>query len=151
MHKIISVGKKHEAMYEQAIIHFEKRTAPFSKIEWVLIPHSSLDNIQARTEESKLILNKLNPSDVVVLLDETGTLMSSPQFAQIIEQSQNHSKHITYILGGAYGVTDELKSRADFVVSFGKMVLPHQLMRVVLLEQIYRAHSILSGSGYHHI
>jgi 23S rRNA (pseudouridine1915-N3)-methyltransferase len=151
MHRVIVVGKKHEAMYGQAIAHFEKRIMPFSKIDWVLIPHSSLEDNQARTEESKLISNKLSPSDVVVLLDETGTQMSSLQFAEVIEQSQNHSKHITYIIGGAYGVTDELKLRADHIVSFGKMVLPHQLMRVVLLEQVYRAHSILSSSSYHHV
>ncbi|MCA9347481.1 23S rRNA (pseudouridine(1915)-N(3))-methyltransferase RlmH [Candidatus Saccharibacteria bacterium] len=71
--------------------------------------------------------------------------------AKELEKAQNQSKNIVFVIGGAYGVDEHIKSRANLNISFGRAVFPHQLVRVMLLEQLYRAHSILAGSGYHHV
>ena len=136
---VICVGKKHESMYEQAVAHFEGRIKPYTKLNFVLLPQSAR------------ILSRISVDDYVVLLDETGLSMTTPELAQKIELAQNSSKNSTFIIGGAYGVDDSIKNRADLVLAFGKSVFPHQLMRVMLLEQIYRAYSILAGSKYHHL
>ncbi len=151
MVSVICVGKKHEAMYEAAIAHFEGRIKPYTKLTFIVLPHSPLDNLKARTEESTRILSRINSEDYVVLLDETGDNLPTAELAQKIELAQNSSRNITFIIGGAYGVDDTVKKRANSIVAFGKAVFPHQLMRVMLLEQIYRAYSILAGSKYHHL
>jgi 23S rRNA (pseudouridine1915-N3)-methyltransferase len=150
MTKIICVGKKHEQIYRGAIEHFEGRIKPYTKLEWNILPSSSFEGDMARTDESARILSGLVKNDFVVLLDETGTNASSPDIAAQIEKAQNSSRRVVFVIGGAYGVDKQLKTRADFCLAFGKAVFPHQLMRVMLLEQIYRAHSILAGSKYHH-
>jgi len=148
---VICLGKKHESMYEQAIAHFEGRLKPYTKLALVLLPHSSLENLEARAEESARIIARISTDEYVVLLDELGQNLTSPELAQKIELAQNSSKNMTFIIGGAYGVDDSIKNRADSIVAFGKAVFPHQLMRVMLLEQVYRAYSILAGSKYHHL
>lgn len=150
MIKILCVGKKHDAIYKDAVAHFEKRLGMYTKFEWVLLPHSSLEGAIARDEESMRIIQKLSQDDYVVLLDETGDLKTSSDLANHIERAQNSARTIICIIGGAYGVNDELKNRANLKVAFGRVVFPHQLMRVLVLEQLYRGHSILAGSGYHH-
>jgi 23S rRNA (pseudouridine1915-N3)-methyltransferase len=150
MIKIICVGKKHDSIYADAIAHFEKRLGVYTKFAWTLLPHSSLEGNTARDEESIRIIQKLSQDDYVILLDETGELITSADLASHIERAQNSSRTITCIIGGAYGVSEELKNRADLKVAFGRVVFPHQLMRVLVLEQLYRSHSILAGSKYHH-
>ena len=150
MLKIICIGKKHEDIYLGSIAHFESRLKPFVKLEWRLLPHSSLEGDYARKEESERILNSTSADEYVILLDETGSSLSSPEIASFIEKAQNSSRNIVIIIGGAYGVDDSVKNRADQILSFGKAVFPHQLMRVMVLEQCYRAYSILAGSKYHH-
>jgi 23S rRNA (pseudouridine1915-N3)-methyltransferase len=151
MTKIICIGKKHEQMYVDALGHFESRIKPFSKLEWLILPHSSLQGREARSEESARILAKFTPSDHVILLDESGKNLTSPEIAVQLEKAQNTAKSIVFVIGGSYGVDDSIKARADACVAFGRAVFPHQLMRVLLLEQIYRGHSINAGSKYHHI
>lgn len=150
MLKIICIGKKHESMYAQAIAHFEKRLSQWHKVNWLILPQSGSEYVQAREDESTRILGKLSPQDFVVLLDETGMNVTSPQLAEHIEKAHNSSKQIICIIGGAYGVNEQLKKRADACVAFGQAVFPHQLVRVMLLEQVYRAYSINAGSSYHH-
>ena len=151
MIKISAVGKKHEAMYEMALTHFEKRLSQWQRIEWIILPPSGNGTDQARSEESSHILHRLNSKDFVILLDEQGQQVTSPQVADHIEKAQVISRQIVCVIGGAFGVDEQLKARADVVVSFGKVVFPHQLIRVMLTEQLYRAYSILAGSGYHHL
>ena len=151
MIKIICVGKKHEAIYEHAIAHFEKRLFQWQKVEWLILSPSGSDGNDARTDESSRITNKLSKDDFVILLDETGKNITSPELAGYNEKAQNSSKQIVCIIGGAYGVDTQLRTRADEIVAFGQVVFPHQLIRVMLLEQLYRAYSINAGSGYHHV
>lgn len=150
MIKIICIGKKHDAIYEHALAHFEKRLSQWQKVDWLILAPSGDSGNTAKDEESKRLLEKTNANDYVVVLDETGKNITSPGLAGYIEKAQNSSRQIVCIIGGSYGVSAQLKARADEVIAFGQAVFPHQLIRVMLLEQLYRAYSINSGSGYHH-
>ncbi len=142
---IISVGKKHDVLLADAIAHYEGRLKHYCKLSWLLIPSSSA------IEETAAILHKLNNDDVVILLDETGKSIANQQLADMIDSAQNQSvKRLVFIIGGAYGVTEELKERANQVISLSSLIFPHQLVRLILLEQLYRSYSILAGSSYHH-
>lgn len=146
---IIAIGKKHEPWAKDGLERYQKRLrAPFD-VEWALLPHSTKQATEARQNESERILARLKPSDYVVLLDETGTNLSSPALSNLLAQQFSHGS-VTIIIGGAYGVSEELRARADFVWSLSKLVFPHQLVRLILAEQLYRAQSIAAGSPYHH-
>ncbi len=147
--RIIAVGKKHEDWIVTGLERYQKRLKKPYDIEWVLIPHSSLSGQQARSEESARILSKLTTGTYTMLLDETGQNIDSPTFASLLE-TQFTRRGVTIIIGGAYGVTPELRTHADFVWSLSKLVFPHQLVRLLLIEQIYRAQEIHHGGKYHH-
>ena len=147
---IIAVGKKHEGWVAEGIERYQKRLrAPFS-VEWVLLPHSSLEGIRARQEESERILTKLKPSDDVILLDERGKQFDSPKLAEVLNEAFTQSRNVVLIIGGAYGVDDTVHSRANSVWSLSPLVFPHQLVRLILVEQLYRAQQISVGGSYHH-
>ena len=147
---ILAIGKKHEDWVADGIERYQKRLrAPFN-VEWVLLPHSRFDGDKARQEESQAILNRLKPSDSVVLLDERGKLLDSPGLTRGLETRVSNSENVVLIIGGAYGVSEELHSRARLVWSLSPLVFPHQLVRLVLMEQLYRAQQISVGSAYHH-
>jgi len=147
---IIAIGKKHENWIEDGLERYEKRLRRPFDVEWVLLPHSSKSGLDARQEESERILTKLGEGDYVMLLDETGRNITSPTLSAQLESQFNRSKRPVLIIGGAYGVDERIKQRADFTWSLSKLVFPHQLVRLILAEQIYRAQSITSGSPYHH-
>jgi len=147
---IITVGKKHESWVSEGIERYQKRLkAPFN-LEWVLLPHSSLEGLSARQEESARILSRLDAYDYVVLLDERGKLLDSPAVSKLLEERLNSSQKIALVIGGAYGVTDEVRTLVGFTWSFSPLVFPHQLVRLLLVEQIYRAQEIARGGSYHH-
>lgn len=146
MLKIIAVGKKTASELVAAIQNYQQRLrAPFT-VEWVLLPYSARSGDVARDEESAAIMKHLTPQTRVILLDERGQLMTSPEFSTALQQGS-----ATLIIGGAYGVNDALRQRADVVVSLSKLVFPHQLVRLILMEQIYRAQAIALHHPYHHI
>lgn len=147
--RIIAIGKKHESWVVDGISRYQERLHKPFDVEWVLLPHSALDGDQARQEESQRILSKLR-DEVVILLDERGKNWSSPELSSTLSGYFNSSKNIVFIIGGAYGVDESIRARADYVWSLSKLVLPHQLVRLVLIEQLYRAQSIASGHPYHH-
>lgn len=147
---IIAIGKKHEDWVQQGIERYQKRLkAPFN-IQWVLLPHSSLQGPEARQEESGRILSRLNAYTYVILLDERGKLVDSPGFSKLLENQLNSSQKIAIIIGGAYGVTQEVRDKVSFTLSFSPQVFPHQLMRLMLVEQLYRAQEIAHNGAYHH-
>ena len=147
---IITVGKKHETWVAEGIERYQKRLkAPFN-IEWVLLPHSSLEGLSARQEESGRILSRLDAYDYIILLDERGKVLDSPTFSKLLEVRLDSSQKIAIVIGGAYGVTDEIRNKAGFIWSFSPLVFPHQLVRLMLVEQIYRAQEIARGGSYHH-
>ena len=148
--RIVAVGKKHEAWLQVGIQRYQKRLKQPFLTEWVLLPHSPADGPSARQEESGRILSRLNTHDYVVLLDERGKLLDSPGLSHTLQAQFNHSRPVTIVIGGAYGVYERVHARADLVWSLSPLVFPHQLVRLVLIEQLYRAQEIAAGNPYHH-
>lgn len=150
MIRILAVGKKHESWVLEGISRYEKRLQAPWNTEWVLIPHSAREGQDARSDESRRILDKLNPGDFVVLLDERGRELDSPTFSGLLQRQFTDARKIVLIIGGAYGVDEIVHQRADFVLSLSPLVFPHQLVRLILAEQLYRAQEIAAGHPYHH-
>lgn len=148
--RIFAVGKKHESWVVEGIERYEKRLkAPFLT-EWVLMAHSTFDSDRAREEESERIISRLPAHAFIVLLDERGKEMDSPTLSRVLKEHLDQSREIILIIGGAYGVSDQLRDRADLVWSLSPLVFPHQLVRLLLIEQLYRAQQIAVGGQYHH-
>lgn len=147
---VVAIGRKHEPWVLDGIQRYSKRLQGPWKIEWVLLPHSAQNGLRARQEESERILYMLKDNDHVVLLDERGKLFDSPALSRALEDGLSYPGRTVFVIGGAYGVDDSLYARANLVWSLSPLVLPHQLVRLVLVEQIYRAQTIASGHPYHH-
>ncbi len=147
---IITVGRKHESWVAEGIERYQKRLKRPFQIEWVFLPHSSKTGLTARQEESRAILSRLNAYDYVILLDEQGKIIDSPGLAKQLLGQLEKSKQVVIVIGGAYGVDDTVHKRADFVWSLSRLVFPHQLVRLALTEQLYRAQEITAGNPYHH-
>ena len=150
MIKIIAVGKKHEAWVREGIERYQQRLrAPFN-VEWVLLPHSTHGADRARQEESEAILSKLTAQDTVLLLDERGIMIDSPALSSQLDAALSRSAQIVLVIGGAYGVSNQLRARASTVWSLSPLVFAHQLVRLLVIEQLYRAQEINRGGKYHH-
>jgi 23S rRNA (pseudouridine1915-N3)-methyltransferase len=149
---IWSVGKSDESYIKEGIVNFSKRIQHYYPFEWQLItPSKSNDPIQIKKDEGISILKILSSNDILILLDEKGKMLSSPGLAKLIQQKANQSAHrIVFLIGGAYGVSDDIKAKAQFTWSLSELVFPHMLVRLILTEQIYRACSILANEKYHH-
>jgi 23S rRNA (pseudouridine1915-N3)-methyltransferase len=148
--RIIAIGKKHEAWVAEGIGRYQKRLKQPFKVEWVILPHSSQPNARAGLEESQHILSRLNASDYVILLDERGNPVDSLELSSLLLKILDTSKDVVIVIGGAYGVDDLVMNRANFIWSLSKLVFPHQLVRLILTEQLYRSQEIASGNPYHH-
>lgn len=147
--KIICVGKKHDRWIIDGISRYERRLrAPF-KLDWQFVPYSSFSGDRARRYESTELLKRIAPQDHVILLDETGKNIDSPSLSHKLEQLTIQNQ-IVFIIGGAYGVDERIKQRANFIWSLSGLVFPHMLVRLILIEQIYRAQEISKGGPYHH-
>ena len=149
---IFSVGKSHDSYIKEGVDQFTKRITHYYQIDWQLISPSKLtDAIQIKKAEAISILKTLTTTDVLILLDEKGKMLSSPGLANLMQQKANQSaQRIVFLIGGAYGVDDEIKKRANFTWSLSELVFPHMLVRLILAEQVYRACSILANEKYHH-
>lgn len=150
MINIISVGKKHQAWIEPGLERYTKRLRRPYDVTWQLVPSSPLQGDQARQDESDQLLRRLKGASYIILLDETGQLMDSPTLARNLSQRHDYGTPVTIVIGGAYGVDERVRQRAEMVWSLSPLVLPHQLVRLVLIEQIYRSQQIGTGSSYHH-
>jgi 23S rRNA (pseudouridine1915-N3)-methyltransferase len=148
--RIIAIGKKHESWVAEGIGRYQKRLKRPFKTEWVILPHSSLPDASARQEESQRILLRINANDYVILLDERGEPVDSSELSSLLRKIIDTSKDITIVIGGAYGIDNTVTKRANFVWSLSRLVFPHQLVRLILTEQLYRAQEITSGNPYHH-
>ena len=142
---IISPGKKHSSELADAISEYEKRLAPIFPIQW------DFPSIGTKESEGEAILKRIEPQDMVVLLDERGKEIDSPGLATLIDDALNNStKRLVFIIGGAFGVSDEVVRRANLTLKLSALVFPHMIVRLILVEQLYRAWSIRSGGKYHH-
>jgi len=151
---ILAIGKKHDSKLEASIKDYTSRLNHYVKCEWKLVEAkitASMNDDQIRRKESDTLRVHISDSDVVTLLDERGTELVSPALAGRIQKFMNSGvQNVIFIIGGAYGVDELLMQRADFILSLSKLVFPHQLVRLILVEQLYRAHTILAGEKYHH-
>jgi 23S rRNA (pseudouridine1915-N3)-methyltransferase len=150
--RILSVGKASSPDYQKMMAEFEKRLDKRFQIDWQFITPSGQQKDTARRVESDALRAKLGSADFIVLLDERGnSSLSSEAFASKLDQWTSQNRPLTFIIGGAYGVGDELRDRADFVWSLSGLVFPHELVRLIITEQLYRAQCILAGHPYHHV
>lgn len=149
--RILAVGKKHESWVSEGIVRYEMRLKRPFDTSWVLLPHSAREADAARQEESERLLSRIKDDEFVVLLDERGKLFDSPALSKQLLTPLELSKPVTVIIGGAYGVDETVHHRADLVWSLSPLVFPHQLVRLILAEQLYRAQEIAAGRPYHHV
>jgi 23S rRNA (pseudouridine1915-N3)-methyltransferase len=150
-----SIGKADEAYVKEGIEIFTKRINHYFKVEWNIIPlpknAGMLSEMDLKKREGEMILEFLNKTDYLILLDETGKQLNSEGLAGFLQSRANEStQQIIFLIGGAFGVSDEVKKRANYTWSLSKLVFPHQLVRLILAEQIYRACTILRNEKYHH-
>ena len=144
---IISVGKEKDELTADLIKHFELRIMRYLPIEWMYIVHDV-----TKEKEGLKIMEHLKKEDYVVLLDEKGRDMKSEALAELVENRMVDSvRRMVFVIGGAYGVSKTVEERANYVWKLSSLVFPHMLVRVILVEQLYRAMTIVKGEKYHHI
>ena len=150
MIKIICLGKVKEKYFVDAIKEYCKRISKYSELKIIELDDISTTDIKStlKKEEEK-ILKVINKKDYIITLEIEGEELNSIEFSKKIEEIFNFNSNITFIIGSSYGLSDEIKKLANYKLSFSKLTFPHQLFRVILLEQIYRAFKILNNEEYH--
>lgn len=153
--EIWSVGKENEPFIEKGLEYYFQKTKPYNSIELSIIqPAKKLattDVEKTKQVEEELILKRLKPQHYLVLLDERGKQMNSVQWSQQFQQMMNQGvKTVVLLIGGAFGVTEVVRKEAKQVWSLSSLVFPHQMVRLIVAEQVYRSFSILNNSPYHH-
>ena len=150
-----SIGKNNEPYIKTGVEDFSKRIAKYFPVEWDIIPvpknAGMLSEMDLKKKEGETILEWLEKDDYLVALDETGKQMASEQLARFIQQRANESKRkLIFLIGGAYGIDQAVFKRANYKWSLSLLTFPHQLVRLILAEQVYRACTILRNEKYHH-
>ena len=153
--KLIFVGKTDEKHVKDICSFYFNKITHYIKMEIIertaLKQTKNLSVKEQKQKETALILKYIQLSDKVILLDEKGKTYTSVQFSNFIQTQMNTSlKQLVFVIGGAYGFSDEMYQRADSLLSLSKMTLTHQMVRIVFLEQVYRAFTILNNEPYHH-
>ncbi len=150
MIKIICVGKIKEKYLEDAINEYKKRISKYHNLEIIELPDEGINDPKiALKKEKEKILKVLNPKDYIITLEIEGKEDTSVEFAKRLDNLFIANSNITFIIGGSYGLDDEIKNMSNHKLSFSKMTFPHQLFRLILLEQIYRAFKINNNEEYH--
>lgn len=147
MIKIICVGKLKEDYLKKAMEEYKKRITKYSKIEMIELEDESNGNILEK--EKTKILKYINEKDYVITLEIDGSSIDSMELSKKIESIYLNYSNITFIIGGSYGLHGDIKKRSNYALSFSKLTFPHQLFRVMLLEQIYRSFKIMHHETYH--
>jgi 23S rRNA (pseudouridine1915-N3)-methyltransferase len=150
-----TIGKNNEPYVKAGIDEFTKRVSRYFPVEWTIIPvpknAGMLSEMDLKKKEAETILQWLRPEDYLVVLDEKGKQLSSEALAQFLQTRSNESsKNIVFLIGGAFGLDNQVLSKAKFIWSLSSLTFPHQLVRLILAEQIYRACTILRNEKYHH-
>lgn len=146
MIKIICVGKIKEKFFLEAINEYKKRLLKYTKLEIIEVPDESTNSL---LREKENILKVLNKKDYIVTLEITGNRLNSLEFSKMIDKTLSINSNITFIIGGSEGLHDEIKNISDYKLSFSELTFPHQLFRVILLEQLYRSFKIMNNETYH--
>ncbi len=155
--KIVTVGKLKEEYLKDGIAEYSKRLSRFANLEMIELADEKTPDRASDSENQKIlelegtrILSKIGDRDFVIVLAIEGKTLSSEEFSKQLEQAPiNGFSTLTFVIGGSLGLSPQVKKRANLSISFGRLTLPHQLMRLVLVEQIYRAFTIQQGSPYH--
>ena len=155
--KIVTVGKLKEKYLKDGIAEYSKRISRFAAVEMIELADEKTPDRASDSENEKIldlegnrILSKIGDREFVVVLAIEGKTLSSEEFSKQLEQASiNGYSTLTFVIGGSLGLSPQVKNRANLSLSFGRLTLPHQLMRLVLVEQIYRAFTIQQGSPYH--
>lgn len=150
-----AIGKANEAHVKEGIEDFTKRISRYFPVEWNIIPvpknSGMLSEMDLKKKEAENILQWLRPEDFLVALDEKGKQLSSEGLAQFLQVRSNESaKNIIFLIGGAFGLDKQILTKAKFTWSLSQLTFPHQLVRLILVEQIYRACTIIRNEKYHH-
>jgi len=150
-----SIGKSHESYIKAGVEDFTHRISKYFKVEWNLIPvpknAGMMSEMDLKKKEGEMILQWLNKDDYLVALDERGKQLTSEGLANFIQLRANEStRQLVFLIGGVYGIDESILKRADFKWSLSQLVFPHQLVRLILAEQVYRACTILKNEKYHH-
>lgn len=154
---LVTVGKIKEKFYTEALAEYAKRLSRYCKLEIVQVADektpdkaSELEEQQIKKREGERILAQIKDGAYVIALAIEGKMLGSEELAKKIEQlGVGGTSQIVFVIGGSLGLSDAVLKRADYKLSFSKMTFPHQLMRVILLEQIYRSYRIIAGEPYH--
>ena len=154
---ILAVGKLKEKYWKQAIAEYEKRLGAYSKIEMIEVPDekapenmSDKEIEQVKKKEGQRLLAKIKPQATVITLEIQGKMLSSEGLAKELQQCMTQGQSdFVFVIGGSNGLHQDVLNRSNYALSFSKMTFPHQMMRVVLIEQVYRAFKIMRGEAYH--
>lgn len=145
----LSVGKDRSGLFAPGVAEYAQRLSHVAKVQLVELPESRAAGPKAKDEEGAALLGKLSQKDVLVALDEPGKALSSVDFARWLGRQQDSGRDVAFAIGGDEGLSDAVRAKAGLVLSLSAMTLPHRLARLVLLEQVYRAFTILRGEPYH--
>jgi 23S rRNA (pseudouridine1915-N3)-methyltransferase len=150
-----AIGKNHEPYVKEGIQDFTRRISKYYPVEWNIIPvpknAGMLSEMDLKKKEGEIILDWIKKDEYLVALDEHGKEMNSERFAQFIEARANESvRTIVFVIGGAFGLDEAVLKEANYKLSLSQLTFPHQLVRLILAEQVYRACSIIRNEKYHH-
>lgn len=150
MIRIICVGRIKEKYLSDAILEYSKRIKKYTNLEIIELNDSSIENSKLALRQEAVLINKhIKDKDFVITLEIDGNELSSIEFSKKIDQIQILNSNIVFVIGGSYGIDQQIKNRANYKISFSRMTFPHQLFRIILLEQIFRAYKILNNEKYH--
>lgn len=141
--KIVQIGKTKEKYFKEAEEEFIKRLSPYAKIKAITIPQSTIE------KEGESIMKQLKQDEITVTLDIQGRQFSSEEFSKWIDTNSTKGK-LTFIIGGPHGLAENVLNKANFSISFSKMTFTHQMIRMFLLEQLYRGITLINGKSYHY-
>lgn len=155
MIKLLTIGKTDNTSLQSLITEYENRLKHYIRFEMEIIPDiknaKNLSESQQKEKEGNLILKKINNTDVMILLDEKGKQFTSLEFSNYLQKKMNSGiKQMVLVIGGPYGFSDEVYTKAQGKISLSKMTFSHQMVRLFMVEQIYRAFTILKNEPYHH-
>lgn len=150
-----SIGKANDSYIREGVEEFTKRISKYFPVEWNILPvpknAAMLSEMDLKKREGDMVLQLLKPDDYLIALDENGKQFTSEGLSQLLQQRATEStKNLVFLIGGAFGLDDQVLQRAKVKWSLSKLTFPHQLVRLVLAEQIYRACTILRNEKYHH-
>lgn len=150
MIKILCVGKIKEKFFKDAIVEYQKRISKYTKLEIIEVDDINDQNVdKIKQQEAELLRKHIADKDYVITLEINGKQLDSLELSKKISDTLILNSNIVFIIGGSYGLDESIKKRSNFALSFSKLTFPHQLFRIILLEQIYRSYKIMNHESYH--